>query len=144
VRAVAEPRRILITGSSGFVGRHLLPLLNASFPGVQIFTNRMDVTSRDEVIESVRDARPDACIHLAAISSVPAARRDPESTWCVNLLGTLNVAQVVLELLDAAIVGLHERIGTTATTASRRPRIGWTRLWTKDRHCCPGTSARDV
>jgi GDP-4-dehydro-6-deoxy-D-mannose reductase len=97
VRAVAEPRRILITGSSGFVGRHLLPLLNASFPGVQIFTNRMDVTNRDDVVESVRDARPDACIHLAAISSVPAARRDPESTWRVNLHGTLNVAQVVLE-----------------------------------------------
>jgi GDP-4-dehydro-6-deoxy-D-mannose reductase len=95
--AVADPRRILITGSSGFVGRHLLPLLDASFPGVEIFTNRMDVTNRDDVIQAVRDAQPDACIHLAAISSVPAAKSDPESAWRVNLHGTLNVARAVLE-----------------------------------------------
>jgi GDP-4-dehydro-6-deoxy-D-mannose reductase len=95
--AVAEPRRILITGSSGFVGRHLLPLLDASFPGVKIFTNSIDVANRDAVIQAVRDAEPDACIHLAAISSVPAAKRDPESTWRVNLHGTLNIAQAVLE-----------------------------------------------
>jgi GDP-4-dehydro-6-deoxy-D-mannose reductase len=95
--AVAEPRRILITGWSGFVGRHLLPLLDASFPGVKIFTNSIDVANRDAVIQAVRDAEPDACIHLAAISSVPAAKRDPESTWRVNLHGTLNIAQAVLE-----------------------------------------------
>jgi GDP-4-dehydro-6-deoxy-D-mannose reductase len=95
--AVAEPRRILITGSSGFVGRHLLPLLDASFPGVKIFTNSIDVANRDAVIQAVRDAEPDACIHLAAISSVPAAKRDPELTWRVNLHGTLNIAQAVLE-----------------------------------------------
>jgi GDP-4-dehydro-6-deoxy-D-mannose reductase len=94
---VADPRRILITGSSGFVGRHLLPLLDASFPGVEIFTNRIDVTKRDVVIQAVRDARPDACIHVAAISSVMAAKRDPEATWRVNLHGTLNIARAVLE-----------------------------------------------
>jgi GDP-4-dehydro-6-deoxy-D-mannose reductase len=95
--AVADPRRVLITGSSGFVGRHLLPLLDAWFPGVEIFTNRMDVTNRDDVIQAVRNAQPDACIHLAAISSVPAAKSDPEATWRVNLHGTLNIARAVLE-----------------------------------------------
>src|SRR5579864_2785308 len=95
--AVADPRRILITGSSGFVGRHLLPLLEASFPGVEIFTNWIDVTNRDVVTQAVRDAQPDACIHLAAISSVMAAKREPEATWRVNLHGTLNIARTVLE-----------------------------------------------
>jgi GDP-4-dehydro-6-deoxy-D-mannose reductase len=94
---VAELRRLLMTGSPGFVGRHLLPLLRASFPGVEILTNRIDVANRDVVIEAVRDLRPDACIHLAAISSVVAAKRDPETTWRVNLHGTLNIAQAVLE-----------------------------------------------
>jgi GDP-4-dehydro-6-deoxy-D-mannose reductase len=95
--AVGEPRRILMTGSSGFVGRHLLPLLRASFPGVEIFTNRIDITNRDVVSQAVRAAQPDACIHLAAISSVMAAKRDPEPTWRVNLHGALNIAQAVLE-----------------------------------------------
>jgi GDP-4-dehydro-6-deoxy-D-mannose reductase len=94
---VVEPRRILMTGSSGFVGRNLLPLLDASFPGVEIFTNSIDVTNRDLVVQAVRDAEPDACIHLAAISSVMAAKGDPEWTWRVNLHGTLNIARAALE-----------------------------------------------
>ena len=35
--AATEPRRILVTGASGFVGRHLLPALEASFAGVEVF-----------------------------------------------------------------------------------------------------------
>ena len=93
----AGPRRILVTGSSGFVGRHLLPLLKSSFPGVKIFAERVDVTKRDAVVQVVRGAQPDACIHLAAISSVVAAKRHPEPTWRVNLEGTLNIAEAVLE-----------------------------------------------
>ena len=30
--AEAAPRRILVTGAAGFVGRHLLPALGAAFP----------------------------------------------------------------------------------------------------------------
>jgi len=93
----AESRRILVTGSSGFVGRHLLPLLKSSFPSAEIFAERIDVTNRDAVVRAVRGVRPDACIHLAAISSVVAAGHHPEPTWRVNLEGTLNIAQAVLE-----------------------------------------------
>ena len=34
--AATEPRRILVTGASSFVGRHLLPALEASFAGVEV------------------------------------------------------------------------------------------------------------
>jgi GDP-4-dehydro-6-deoxy-D-mannose reductase len=95
--AVADPRRILMTGSTGFVGRHLLPLLEASFPGAEIFAERIDITNRDVVNQAVRALQPEACIHLAAISSVMAAKRDPETTWRVNLHGTLNIGQALLE-----------------------------------------------
>jgi GDP-4-dehydro-6-deoxy-D-mannose reductase len=94
--AAVDPRRILMTGASGFVGRHLLSVLVTSFPGVQIFAQRIDVTDRDAVSQAVRDARPDACIHLAAITSVTGAKRDEAQTWRVNLDGTLNLARAVL------------------------------------------------
>jgi GDP-4-dehydro-6-deoxy-D-mannose reductase len=92
----AQPRRILMTGASGFVGRHLLPFLETSFPGVKIFAEPINVIDRDAVRWAVRDARPDACIHLAALTSVMGAGRDPEQAWRVNLHGTLNLARAVL------------------------------------------------
>ncbi len=92
----AGPRRILMTGASGFVGRNLCPLLEASFPEATLFTGHVDITDRDGVSDLVRDARPDACIHLAAITTVADARRDPDRAWRVNLHGTLNLARAVL------------------------------------------------
>jgi GDP-4-dehydro-6-deoxy-D-mannose reductase len=91
-----EPRHILMTGASGFVGRHLAPLLEASFPGAQVFSGRVDVSDADAVAKLVRDAQPDACIHLAAVTTVADARQDPDRAWHVNLNGTLNVARAVL------------------------------------------------
>ena len=44
----------------------------------------------------MRDAQPDACIHLAAVTTVADARQDPDRAWHVNLHGTLNVARAVL------------------------------------------------
>ncbi len=95
--AATEPRRILVTGASGFVGRHLLPALQASFAGVQVFAGHVDVTDRNAVSNLVRDARPDACIHLAAITTVADARQNPDRAWQVNLHGTLNLARAVLD-----------------------------------------------
>jgi nucleoside-diphosphate-sugar epimerase len=45
----------------------------------------------------VTQARPDICVHLAAVSAVPAARRDPGHAWDVNLHGTLNLGHAVRE-----------------------------------------------
>jgi GDP-4-dehydro-6-deoxy-D-mannose reductase len=97
----AVSRRILLTGATGFVGRHLLSALEAAFPDAIIIAARVDVTLSEAVTEFVRSAAPDACIHLAGITSTTAAREDPGLAWRVNLLGTLNLARAVLRLAPA-------------------------------------------
>jgi nucleoside-diphosphate-sugar epimerase len=91
-----SPGRILITGASGFVGRHLMIALESTFPDATLLTPAFDVTEATNVTNIVREAAPDACIHLAAISTSAQVRPNEDRAWAVNLHGTLHLARAIL------------------------------------------------
>ncbi|MBV9654968.1 MAG: GDP-mannose 4,6-dehydratase [Acetobacteraceae bacterium] len=93
--AAPAPRTILVTGGSGFAGRHLLRELGRRFPGANLACPAFDLTQPDEVAAAFRALQPDACIHLAAVAAVPVARQQPRLAWEVNLHGTLAVAAAI-------------------------------------------------
>ena len=55
----------------------------------------LDVADADAVEALIAKRPPDACVHLAAVSAIPAARRDPGLAWRVNLHGTLHIAEAL-------------------------------------------------
>ena len=118
--AAGSPSRILVTGAAGFVGSHLLPALRAAFPAAELATDPFDVADPAAVLQAVRDARPNACVHLAAISAIPAAQSDPDAAWRVNLGGTLSLARI----LTAESPGCTLLFASTADAYGRSFKAG--------------------
>ncbi len=95
----ASPKNLLITGQGGFVGQHLLRLLATENHWLARFAvsqrpefNLLEPTSIERMIGA---DIPDAVIHLAGQTSVPAAIANPAETLQINLIGTLNLLQTL-------------------------------------------------
>jgi GDP-4-dehydro-6-deoxy-D-mannose reductase len=81
--------RVLVTGSRGFVGGHLLGrLAELGIEAAATDRDELDVTDAQAVAGALAELRPDAIVHLAAVSSVGAAEADPALAFRVNVAGT--------------------------------------------------------
>lgn len=92
-------KRILVTGSSGFVGKHLVGELKRQEAEVLTLADchrhRIDIRDQQRIkgmIDEIGDL--DIVYHLAAISSVPFSIENPRETYEVNVLGTLNILEL--------------------------------------------------
>jgi len=88
--------RLLVTGATGFVGRHVAGAIKAGVFGEFGFVGapaNLDIRDEDGVATMIADLRPDAVLHLAAQSFVPRSFEDPRETFDVNLIGTLNIVR---------------------------------------------------
>lgn len=92
-------RKLLITGEDGFVGSNMLAMereLGPAFGWQRVSAPAAyDLRDQASLDELVAATRPDGVIHLAGISFVPDAFKDPEATLEINLLGTLHLLQAL-------------------------------------------------
>lgn len=97
-----ENKRVLVTGSTGFVGRHLSKRLTSL--GAEVFglarnakgpnSLKVDILDFKIIDKLVKENRIDICFHLAGEALVEAGQHDPYNTFRTNVDGTLNVLEV--------------------------------------------------
>jgi nucleoside-diphosphate-sugar epimerase len=88
--------KILLTGSSGFIGQHLLPKL--SMAGHTVHCLKSDLLDYKDIEAEVLMADPELIIHLAARTEVEHSFYEPMTFGEVNYLGTVNLANSAAKL----------------------------------------------
>ena len=82
--------KILLTGSSGFIGQHLLPRLTAIGEVVEL---QSDLTDHAAIQAEVKAVAPDIVVHLAARTEVQKSFYEQVSFSEVNYVGTVNLIE---------------------------------------------------
>jgi GDP-4-dehydro-6-deoxy-D-mannose reductase len=96
--------KVLVTGARGFVGGRLVPRLEREGASVIGIDREVDVSQPEAIADRLASVRPDAVVHLAAVSSVPHSRDEPDLTYRVNFLGTRAVLGAAQRLAPSARV----------------------------------------
>jgi UDP-glucose 4-epimerase len=130
-----QRRKILITGSSGFIGRHLLNnLINEDFDihclirkldsdlinkkTVSVFYYDVDLKNKEKLNRIVKNISPDYVVHLAGEKSRSNELKKINSILENNISGTLNLFECLLgieNLKRVTVLGSIEEYGFTDT-----------------------------
>lgn len=91
-------RRILVTGSRGIIGSHVVKLLRQCDPQVEAIGFAGDLTDMAQTAAAIdAAARIDGVIHLAAMVAVDKVKSDPARAYSVNAGGTINLLNAIIQ-----------------------------------------------
>jgi UDP-glucose 4-epimerase len=134
--------KILCTGGAGYVGSACVRWLlkhghdaiafddlsmgNATaVPADRLIVG--DILDRSALTAAMTGHQVDAVMHFAALASVPDSINDPQSYWRVNVLGTKNVLDAMVECNVAKIV--FSSTAATYAFSDQMPLTEQSRQW---------------
>ncbi len=95
-------QRILITGSTGFIGNHLLKRLEPQ--GFQVVPFKGDLQNLSEIKHAVAELKPSVIYHLGAV--VDLSRNYDTAIRCIdiNIKGTLNLLESLRDVPPSTFI----------------------------------------
>lgn len=87
--------KVLLTGSSGFIGQHLRPRLEKIG---SVYDLQSDLTDHASVEKEVTNIKPDIIVHLAARTEVQESFYEQVSFSEINYVGTVNLIEACRNL----------------------------------------------
>lgn len=122
--------RILVTGASGFLGRHLLPVLESEYPResvIGVSSSDADLMDRSAVDRLLEAMKPTAVVHLAAYSGgIGANRKYPANFYYRNTLLTAHMFDAAAQ---AGVFKLIYTMGGCSYPANAPSPISERQLW---------------
>ncbi len=136
--AALAPLRVLVTGATGFVGKHVCRQL-ASLGAITYGLSRSasvdtlpdgvhplaaDITRREEVLAALEQTQPTHVLHLAAVGATEPFLPD-EQAHSVNVLGTINMleASQIVGIQRFVHVGTAYEHSTAASPQFHNPYV---------------------
>lgn len=133
--------KVLITGSSGFIGQALLPKLREKY---KIYELVSDLTNHSDVETEVNSIKPDIIVHLAARTEVEKSFYEQISFSEINYIGTVNLiesAKTVKNLKNFVFASTMEVYGWQPISDEIQYSSTYTERVTFDENTTPNPNA---
>jgi len=100
-----KTKKILITGSSGFLGKKLFEKLSKQFNIYGTYASLqksgdfiyLDITNKESLYEIIKKINPQIILHTAALSDADFCEQNREQAYNVNVKGTQNLIEICKE-----------------------------------------------
>lgn len=89
--------KILITGGKGFFATRFTNYYKDKYDILGIDKDQIDITNENQIIQFIKEYKPDYVIHAAAIAVTDYCNKNPKTAYNVNVNGAVNVAKGCLE-----------------------------------------------
>lgn len=91
-------KKILVTGCNGQLGRAINQVYaNEQVELINTDTNNLDITNENEVMDFVKETKPEIIINCAAYTNVNKCESDYDNAYQVNAIGPKNLAAAAKE-----------------------------------------------
>jgi len=131
--------KVLVTGGAGYIGSHIVKALGQKGYDILVYDNlsyghewallhgrliRGDLADKEFLDSVIRDEKPDAVIHMAALIVVDESVREPLRYYRNNFANALNLVETCMERevkrlifsSTAAVYGIPEKVPVTEET----------------------------